>query len=101
MRPLDFLVVADHAETLGVPRPLAEGDARLLDNEYGRRFHDLIQEGMATPPMTSGAAQIWRSPVFLPDPTGLAIVACLARCRGALRVGTASAAYRGPAGQKR
>ena len=45
MRPLDFLVVADHAENLGVPLLLAEGNAELLSNEYGRRFYDLIQEG--------------------------------------------------------
>ncbi len=45
VRPLDFLVVADHAENLGVPLLLAEGNAELLENEYGRRFYDLIQEG--------------------------------------------------------
>ena len=45
VRPLDFLVVADHAENLGVPLLLAEGNAELLANEYGRRFYDLIQEG--------------------------------------------------------
>ena len=45
VRPLDFLVVADHAENLGVPLLLAEGNAELLSNEYGRRFYDLIQEG--------------------------------------------------------
>ncbi|MGX9352225.1 DUF3604 domain-containing protein [Shimia sp. W99] len=45
VRPLDFLVVADHAENLGVPLLLAEGNAELLQNEYGRRFYDLIQGG--------------------------------------------------------
>lgn len=44
VRPLDFLVVADHAENLGVPLLLAEGDPQLLSTEYGRRFYDIIQE---------------------------------------------------------
>ena len=44
VRPLDFLVVADHAENLGVPLLLAEGDPQLLSTEYGRRFYDIIRE---------------------------------------------------------
>lgn len=44
VRPLDFLVVADHAENLGVPLLLAEADPQLLSTEYGRRFYDIIQE---------------------------------------------------------
>lgn len=45
LRPLDFLVVADHAENLGVPLLLAEANRDLLETEYGRRFYDLIQSG--------------------------------------------------------
>ncbi|MFC3615362.1 DUF3604 domain-containing protein [Lutimaribacter marinistellae] len=54
VRPLDFLVVADHAENLGVPLLLAEGDPDLLNTEYGRRFYDLIQSGDAY-----GAYDLW------------------------------------------
>jgi len=36
-RPLDFLVVADHAESLGVSWRLAAGDELLLSTEKGRR----------------------------------------------------------------
>lgn len=54
VRPLDFLVVADHAENLGVPLLLAEGNAALLQTEYGRRFYDLIQSGDAY-----GAYDLW------------------------------------------
>jgi hypothetical protein len=39
-RPLDFLVVADHAENLGLPIAIARGDPRLLSSEWGRRIHD-------------------------------------------------------------
>lgn len=38
-RPLDFLVVADHAEYLGVRVGLAENDAHLLEHETGQRWH--------------------------------------------------------------
>ncbi|MEM9371862.1 MAG: DUF3604 domain-containing protein, partial [Pseudomonadota bacterium] len=44
-RPLDFLVVADHAENLGLPIMLAEANRALLATDYGRRFFDLIQAG--------------------------------------------------------
>ena len=45
VRPLDFLVVADHAENLGVAVLLAEANREILETEYGRRFYDLIQAG--------------------------------------------------------
>ncbi|MEO0972514.1 MAG: DUF3604 domain-containing protein [Pseudomonadota bacterium] len=38
-RPLDFLVVADHAEYLGVRRGLAQEHPALLATEVGRRWH--------------------------------------------------------------
>ncbi|WP_171230786.1 DUF3604 domain-containing protein [Ruegeria sp. HKCCA4008] len=44
-RPLDFLVVADHAEYLGVPIMLEEANPDLLATEYGRQLYDLVQSG--------------------------------------------------------
>jgi hypothetical protein len=44
-RLLDLPVVADHAENLGLPLLLTEGDGALRETEYGRRFYDLIQSG--------------------------------------------------------
>ncbi|WP_170480724.1 DUF3604 domain-containing protein [Ruegeria arenilitoris] len=44
-RPLDFLVVSDHAENLGMPVMLAEANRDLLATEYGKRFYDLVQAG--------------------------------------------------------
>lgn len=43
-RPLDFLVVADHAENLGVMPRLAAGDPELLRTDVGRRWHELMQK---------------------------------------------------------
>lgn len=44
-RPLDFLVVADHSEYMGL-FPMLEGkDAELLANETGARWSSLIAEG--------------------------------------------------------
>ena len=36
IRPLDFLVVADHAENLGLAPMIAESNPELLKNEWGR-----------------------------------------------------------------
>ena len=45
LRPLDFLVVADHAENLGLAPMIAESNAGLLRNVWGRQLHDLVKEG--------------------------------------------------------
>lgn len=44
-RPLDFLVVADHAEYLGIVRELRLGNPALLAQAQGRRWHRLLTEG--------------------------------------------------------
>jgi hypothetical protein len=44
-RPLDFLVVADHAENLGLAPAIAESNPELLANDWGRMVHDLVKEG--------------------------------------------------------
>ncbi len=41
-RPLDFLVVADHAENLGLPFGLEEGNEALLSTEWGRGLAEII-----------------------------------------------------------
>jgi hypothetical protein len=45
VRPLDWLVVADHAETLGVPVLIQRSDPGLLATEIGKKTHDLYMEG--------------------------------------------------------
>src|ERR1700704_5213192 len=44
-RPLDFLVVSDHAENLGLAPMIAESNPDLLKTEFGRRVHDLVKSG--------------------------------------------------------
>jgi hypothetical protein len=44
-RPLDFLVVSDHAESLGLPIAVAESDPVLLANPWGAEIHRLFREG--------------------------------------------------------
>ena len=44
-RPLDFLVVSDHAEYLGLLPRVRAGDSLIMKNEVTRRWHDLIESG--------------------------------------------------------
>ena len=45
IRPLDFLVVADHAENLGLADFIRRSDPILLANETGKRWHDMVKAG--------------------------------------------------------
>jgi hypothetical protein len=47
IRPLDFLVVADHAENLGPADLIADSDPGLLRNAWGKKVHDLVNDGKA------------------------------------------------------
>ena len=44
-RPLDFLVVSDHAEYLGLSDLLAKGDPQLLATEAGKEWYAALQKG--------------------------------------------------------
>jgi len=44
-RPLDFLMVADHSEYMGLVQGLADGNETLLANEEGARWAQMIAEG--------------------------------------------------------
>lgn len=44
-RPLDFLVVADHAENLGLAPMIAESNPELLQTAFGREIHGLVTAG--------------------------------------------------------
>jgi hypothetical protein len=54
VRPLDWLVVADHAESLGVAVMLERSDPAILQSETGRKTHDLYKKGDIM-----GAFQTW------------------------------------------
>jgi hypothetical protein len=47
-RPLDFLVVADHSDGLGVMNAIIEGDSRLLGDADVQRWHSELLEGGAS-----------------------------------------------------
>lgn len=54
IRPLDFLVVADHAENMGLAPMIAESNPELLKNEWGKKVHDLVKAGKGR-----DAFQLW------------------------------------------
>ncbi len=43
--PLDFVVVADHAENLGLADFIRRSDPLLLANPQGRKWHDMVKGG--------------------------------------------------------
>ncbi|MFC3616110.1 DUF3604 domain-containing protein [Lutimaribacter marinistellae] len=45
IRPLDFVVVADHAENLGIADYLNRGDPLVLETEVGRRWFSYFEGG--------------------------------------------------------
>jgi len=74
-RPLDFLVVSDHAENLGLAPALAEGNPELLKTEWGKMQYDLVKQG--NPASKGKAFDNWGAGLMaLKDPlkeqTGLA-----------------------------
>ena len=44
-RPLDFLVISDHAENLGLAPAIAESNQELLKSAWGKLQHDLVKQG--------------------------------------------------------
>ena len=44
-RPLDFLVIADHSENLGLAPLIAASDPAVVNNEWGKMVHDLVKSG--------------------------------------------------------
>ena len=48
-RPLDFLMVADHAENLGALPALVAGDPSLLSTEHGKKFAKVLADSPALP----------------------------------------------------
>ena len=55
IRPLDFLVVSDHAENLGLAPMIADSDPELLKDAMGKKYHDLVKSGKGWE-----AYQLWK-----------------------------------------
>ncbi len=65
-RPLDWLVIADHAENLGLAPAISESNPDLLKNTWGREQHDLVKSGRrpaGSRPTTTGWPRWGRSPI--------------------------------------
>ncbi|WP_223428544.1 DUF3604 domain-containing protein [Tateyamaria pelophila] len=45
IRPHDFVVVADHAENMGLSDYLNRGDPKVLQSEGGRRWYEMVKAG--------------------------------------------------------
>ena len=59
LHPLDFLVISDHAENLGLSPMITESYPELLKSEWGRKIHDLAKAGKA-----DAAYAMWGSGVI-------------------------------------
>ena len=47
-RPLDFLLISDHAENFGLAPAIAESNKDLLKNPWGKAIHDAVKESRFT-----------------------------------------------------
>ena len=45
IRPLDFLVITDHAEFIGLAPMIQDSDPLLLSDDWGKRMYDLFNSG--------------------------------------------------------
>ncbi|MCK9504320.1 MAG: DUF3604 domain-containing protein [Porticoccaceae bacterium] len=61
--PLDFLVVADHAEMLGVSRMVGQGEPAFLDHPIGQKAYKYLKEGN-----TKEAYKAMSEAMFTSDP---------------------------------
>lgn len=60
IRPLDFLVVADHAENLGLAPMIEEANPELLSTEYGRKWYDMVRSGQGYEAFREWATSVWQ-----------------------------------------
>ena len=60
--PLDFLVVADHAENLGLAPMIESSDPLMLENEFGKKVHHLVKAGKGFE-----AYELWITGMFVAE----------------------------------
>ena len=68
IRPLDFLVVADHAENLGLAPMIDESNPDLLAVEWGKTVHDLVKAGKGNEAFQMWAGEIAKNKNPLDNP---------------------------------
>ncbi|MCK2184134.1 DUF3604 domain-containing protein [Halomonas getboli] len=64
-RPLDFLVVTDHAENLGLPAALSDEDPILTETDWGARIAEIAAPG--TEESQIAAYEFWMQATFAGD----------------------------------
>jgi hypothetical protein len=57
-RPLDFVVISDHAENLGLAPAIAESNKILMEYEWGKAIHDKVKGGDPTAAFDMWIAQV-------------------------------------------
>ena len=62
-RPLDWLVISDHAENLGLAPALASNNPELLATEWGRELAEIIAPG--TPEAVGAGFEFWTQGIFV------------------------------------
>lgn len=45
VRPLDFVVVADHAENIGISDCLERADPLIMQSEAGKKWAEMVKDG--------------------------------------------------------
>jgi hypothetical protein len=68
VRPLDFLMIADHAENIGLSPMIEESNPLLLEKEWGKMIHDLSKAGEYTEAYAIWGATLATQEDALPDP---------------------------------
>lgn len=68
LRPLDFLVIADHAEGMGISQQLYDGNPTLMTDAKARRWHKMLNESQAQSLAVAGEMVSSLSNNTLPKP---------------------------------
>jgi hypothetical protein len=58
LRPLDFLVVADHSENLGLAPLIHEDSPMIMDHKWGKQVYDLVKAGKSGEAYTLWGTQV-------------------------------------------
>jgi hypothetical protein len=68
IRPLDFLMIADHAENIGLSPMIEESNPQLLKSEWGKKIHDLSKQGKGGEAYAMWGDTVAEEKDALPDP---------------------------------
>ena len=66
-RPLDFLVVTDHSDNMGMFGDLLAGKPNILANPHGKTWYDMIKSGKGAEAALEGTSLLLRQADRDPD----------------------------------